>query len=92
MLNPTLIDKDEEILFGFPSEDLHGRILRMDEGYVWLGDVEYRTLEALGELILRIQEQEYGVIVPASNREVYMLCEGIGMTLVDINEQPSFIG
>ena len=88
---PTLIDKDEEILFGFPSEDLHGRIIRMDEGYVWLGDVEYNSLQALGELILRIQEQDYGVIVPASKREIYLLCEGLGMALVEINQEASFI-
>jgi hypothetical protein len=92
MLHPTLIDPDEEMLFGFPSEELKGRIIRHDEGHLWLGDVQYTTLRALGELILRIIEQGYGVIVPASKREIWLMCEAMELTQVDINDEPCFIG
>lgn len=92
MLHPTLIDPDEEMMFGFPSEDLKGRIIRHDEGHLWLGDVQYRTLQAFGELMLTIMGNGYGIIVPGSNREVYLLCEGMKLTPTEINDIPCFIG
>lgn len=92
MLHPTLIDHDEELMFGFPSEDLKGRIIRHDEGHLWLGDVQYRTLEAFGVLMATIMDNGYGIIVPASNREMFLLCERFGLTPTDINDVPCFIG
>jgi len=92
MLHSTLIDHDEELMFGFPSEDLKGRIIRHDEGHLWLGEVQYRTLEAFGVLMATIMDNGYGIIVPATNREVYLLCEGLKLTPTEINDIPCFIG
>ena len=88
---PTLKDKDEEILLGFPSAELQGRIIRQDEGFLWLGDVTYRDVSALSALIDRVIENGYGAIITASNREVYKLCEAKGYTVIDVNSEPCFI-
>lgn len=88
---PTLIDKDEEMLLGFPSETLQGRIIRHDEGYLWLGDVTYTDLRDFFDLVDRIVENGYGCIIPASDIYVYRLCFAKGYNLIDINEQPCFL-
>ena len=91
LLNPTLIDKDEEMLIGFPTDTVQGRIIRHDEGYLWLGDVTYSDLRDFFLLVDRIVENGYGCIIPLSDIYIYNIGIAKGYHIIDINEQPCFL-